>query len=105
MLSASLNASFIGRLPITSRRRSLETTIIESTFLRNSSKPAKACLFLLGPSNVKGEVTTPTVNAPKSLAIFATTGAPPVPVPPPIPAATKTIFASAKASLISFSDS
>ena len=105
MLSASLNASFIGRPPITSRRRSFETTIIESTFLRNSSSPAKDCFFLLGPSNVKGEVTTPTVKAPKSLAILAMTGAPPVPVPPPIPAATKTMLASDKASLISFSDS
>ena len=37
-------------------------------------------------------VTTPTVSSPILLAIPATTGAAPVPVPPPIPAVTNTIF-------------
>ena len=37
----------------------------------------------LRPSKPNGRVTTPTVNAPISLAILATTGAAPVPVPPP----------------------
>ena len=36
-------------------------------------------------------MTTATVKAPISLAALATIGAAPVPVPPPIPAATKTI--------------
>ena len=52
---------------------------------------------------MKGDVTTPTVNAPNSREIFATTGAAPVPVPPPIPAAMKTILAPDKADLISSS--
>ena len=41
------------------------------------------------PSKLNGFVTTPIVSAPISRAIFATTGAPPVPVPPPSPAVTK----------------
>ncbi len=79
--------------------------MIESTFCDNSFKPSKAWLKRRGPSNVNGFVTTPTVNAPKSLAILAITGAAPVPVPPPIPAATKTMSASFNASRISSSDS
>ena len=53
------------------------------------------------PSNAKGFVTTPTVNAPTSLAHSATTGAAPVPVPPPIPAVTNTISAPSRALMIS----
>ena len=45
------------------------------------------------PSKPKGRVTTPTVRAPKSLAIRAITGAAPVPDPPPIPAVIKTMSA------------
>ena len=45
------------------------------------------------PSNVNGRVTTPMVRAPSDRAIRATTGAPPVPVPPPSPAVTKTMSA------------
>ena len=51
------------------------------------------------PSNPKGFVTTPIVNAPDSFAISAITGAAPVPVPPPIPAATKTRSESSTNSL------
>ena len=47
------------------------------------------------PSKVKGLVTIATVKAPESFAILATTGAAPVPVPFPIPAAIKTISAPA----------
>ena len=43
------------------------------------------------PSKAKGLVTTPTTKMPISLAICATTGAAPVPVPPPIPAVTNNI--------------
>ncbi len=55
--------------------------------------PSSACLILLRPSNVKGLVTTPTVRAPISLDNCAIIGAPPVPVPPPIPAVINTISA------------
>ena len=44
-------------------------------------------------SNLKGLVTTPTVRAPCSFATRATTGAAPVPVPPPIPQVTNTMSA------------
>ena len=47
-------------------------------------------------------VTTPMVSAPIDLAIRATTGAPPVPVPPPSPAVTKTMSAPVRACSISF---
>ena len=48
------------------------------------------------PSRAKGVVTTPIVRAPISFAIEATIGAEPVPVPPPIPAVTKTMLAPFK---------
>ncbi len=104
-LSASLNASCIGRPPINCKRRSFDTVIIESTLERNSSIPEIACFFLFIPSKVNGLVITPTVNAPNSRAILAKTGAAPVPVPPPIPAAIKTISAPSKTCRISASDS
>ena len=44
-------------------------------------------------SKLKGRVTTPIVRAPNSLAICATTGDAPVPVPPPMPQAMKIISA------------
>src|SRR5262249_29636600 len=44
------------------------------------------------PSKWKGFVTTPTVRMPFSRAARATTGAAPVPVPPPMPAVTKHIW-------------
>ena len=43
-------------------------------------------------SKEKGLVTMPTVRMPRSCATSATTGAAPVPVPPPIPAVMKTIW-------------
>ena len=49
---------------------------------------------------MNGRVTTPTVNAPNSLAIPATIGAAPVPVPPPIPEVTNTMSAPSSASSI-----
>ncbi len=49
--------------------------------------------FLDGPSYKKGSVTTPTVKIFNSLAALAITCAAPVPVPPPIPAVIKTMFA------------
>ena len=56
----------------------------------------------LRPSKVKGLVTTAIVRAPTSfLAMSATIGAAPVPVPPPSPAVMKTMSAPASAALIS----
>ncbi len=50
------------------------------------------------PSKLNGLVTTPTVSAPRSLAISAMTGAAPDPVPPPMPAVMKIMSASLSAS-------
>ena len=63
--------------------------------------PASAWLARRRPSKVNGRVTTPMVSAPRPLAILATTGAPPVPVPPPSPAVTKTMSAPLRTSSIS----
>ena len=64
-----------------------------STSSTNDARPFSAAPILFFPSNLKGFVTTATVNAPNSFAIDAITGAAPVPVPPPIPAVMKTISA------------
>ena len=78
---------------------------MESTYCASSLIPSCACFILLLPSKAKGVVTTATVRMPRSLAILATTGAAPVPVPPPIPAVMNTISApvstSVRASLLS----
>jgi len=47
--------------------------------------PASAVWIRRAPSKVNGRVTTPIVSALHSFAICATIGAPPVPVPPPMP--------------------
>ena len=47
--------------------------------------PRSAICMRLRPSNANGLVTTATVSAPDSRASSATTGAAPVPVPPPMP--------------------
>ncbi len=49
---------------------------------------------------MNGFVTTPTVRAPSSRAICAMIGAAPVPVPPPMPAVTKTMSAPPTSSLM-----
>ena len=66
--------------------------INESTWSLSFSIPIWACSFLILPSKPNGVVTIPTVRIFISLAIFAITGAAPVPVPPPIPAVINTIF-------------
>ena len=71
-----------------------------SATLASSARPCSACLRRLGPSNAKGLVTTATVSAPSSLASDATTGAAPVPVPPPRPAVTNTMSAPSSRSMI-----
>ena len=59
----------------------------------------------LSPSYENGLDTTATVSAPSDLATSATIGAAPVPVPPPIPAAMKTIWAPLNASSMRLRDS
>ncbi len=66
-------------------------TIVVSHAARSACTPWSACVRRFVPSNLNGVVTMPTVSAPRSRAIFATTGAAPVPVPPPSPAATNTM--------------
>ena len=61
-------------------------------------------LALARPRSANGLVTTPIVSAPLSLAIWATTGAAPEPVPPPSPAVMKTMSESSRAWAI-FSES
>ena len=63
--------------------------------------PRSACVARLRPSNPNGRVTTPIVSAPSPRATSATTGAPPVPVPPPSPAVMNTMSAPLRISSIS----
>src|ERR1041385_7727889 len=55
--------------------------------------PSSAWRIRFFPSKTNGLVTTPTVSAPTSRASLAITGAPPVPVPPPMPAVMKIMSA------------
>ena len=89
--SAILKESSIEVCRLTTlRSRSFGITMRVSTYLRSSSAAAWATAARRFPSNSNGLVTMPIVSAPRSLATFATTGAAPEPVPPPIPAVTKT---------------
>ncbi len=72
-------------------RFSLLMTRRASTCFFISFAPSIAFRIFFSPSKKKGTVTIPMVSIPASLAISATTGAAPVPVPPPIPAVIKTI--------------
>ena len=67
-------------------------TMSESTWFFRVSKPSLAIWMRL-PSCSNGRVTTATVRIPSSRAISATTGAAPVPVPPPIPVVMNSILA------------
>ena len=100
--SAALNASstLTCRSEMDSSR-SFGITMSVSTSLRSRSMPISACDALRLPSKPNGLVTTPIVSAPRDRATFATTGAPPVPVPPPSPAVTKTMSAPLRTSSIS----
>ncbi len=90
--SASLKASCrLARLSAIWSNRSFGITIRVSTCSFSFVIPSSAVLRRLAPSNVNGRVTTPIVKAPTSLAIWAMIGPPPVPVPPPIPAAMNTM--------------
>ena len=97
-----LKASFIPTFSsIISNNLSFGTIMIESLTFLSSSSPrfGKPTLFL--PSQVNGYVTTETFKAPISFAAFAIIAAAPVPVPPPRPAAMKTISAPFKEPFIS----
>ena len=63
--------------------------------------PSSARRRRCAPSKLNGRVTTPTVRAPCSRAVWAMIGAPPVPVPPPSPAVTNTMSAPRTASFSS----
>jgi hypothetical protein len=67
----------------TDSSRLLGTTMRVSTSSASASMPFSACCRRREPSKPNGFVTIPTVSAPSSRAIRATTGAAPVPVPPP----------------------
>ena len=84
-------------LPSTCNSFSLGTIINESTRSFNCAIPSSAIAIRFLPSNEKGRVTTPTVKIPICLATSAITGAPPVPVPPPIPAVINTMSAPSRA--------
>ena len=62
-----------------------------STSSASALMPASAACRRREPSKPNGFVTMPTVSAPSSRATRATTGAAPVPVPPPSPAVMKTM--------------
>ena len=104
--SAMLKASSIVILLLFLMRFSLGITISVSTLSERVWMPSAALRWRLPFSKLKGLVTTPTVSAPTSLrAMSATTGAAPVPVPPPSPAAMKTMSAPASAALMSSRES
>ena len=103
--STTRNASMIAVFFwTTSLRRSFGIVISVSTWALSSSAAFSATSLRLAPSNVNGFVTTPMVSAPGSLAIWATIGAAPEPVPPPSPAVMKTMSESSSAWAI-FSES
>src|ERR1700691_824037 len=98
---AALNASSnVVVLPSTVSSFWFGMVISESTYLDSSSMPCSATRERLLPSISKGLVTTATVRMPSSLATCATTGAAPVPVPPPIPAVMNSISQPSMSSMM-----
>src|SRR2546428_147705 len=83
--SATLNAAFKARRGTSSRSLSFGITTTVSAKLRSFSKPNSAFSARIAPSARNGKVHIAIVRAPASFASCATTGAPPVPVPPPRP--------------------
>ncbi len=98
MRKASRRVAFFSVMPSI---LSFGMTMMVSTLSRRLSTPSSATRDRRGPSKANGLVTTPTVSALISLAISAITGAAPVPVPPPMPAVTKTMSAPSSVFLIS----
>jgi hypothetical protein len=72
--------------PLPCSRRSLGMTMSVSTAAWRLASASRAWFSRWRPSNVKGTVTMPTVRMPCARAAAATTGAAPLPVPPPMPA-------------------
>src|SRR5690606_23107330 len=70
--------------------RWFSTTMRASTLSSRRRRPSSALRTRDGPSKEKGVVTTAIARAPISRATSATTGALPVPVPPPMPAVMNT---------------
>ena len=100
--SAFFSASgMVVRLSTTSSSLSFGMTISVSTLSFSFSIPERALFIRVFDSKRNGFVTTPTVSAPCSFAIRATTGVAPVPVPPPMPHVTKTMSAPLSAADIS----
>ena len=100
--SACLKASSTETLrSLIESSRSLGMTMRVSTSSRSWAMPSSAELARRRPSKANGRVTTPMVRAPSDRAMRATTGAPPVPVPPPSPAVTNTMSAPLMTSSIS----
>ncbi len=83
-----------------SSKRSLGMTMTVSTLPISSESACSACCCRRLPSNKNGLVTTATVSAPSSLAREATTGAAPLPVPPPRPVGEKIMSEPSSASMI-----
>src|SRR5216684_2888455 len=81
-------------------KRSLGITMTVSTAPISSCNACSACIMRRLPSNANGFVTTATLKAPNSLASEATTGAAPLPVPPPRPAVIKIMSEPSSASII-----
>src|SRR5712692_2011846 len=81
-------------------RRSLGMTITVSTQPTSSVSACSAWSMRRLPSKANGLVTTATESAPSSPASDATTGAAPLPVPPPRPAVMKIMSAPSSASMI-----
>ncbi len=77
--------------PSTLNNFSLGIVIKESTNWLSSTIPSSATALRFLPSKINGRVTTATVKIPISFATWATIGAAPVPVPPPMPAVINTI--------------
>ena len=100
--SAILNALSTDVLSFdTESSRSFGMTMRVSTFSFRCWMPCSAWTDRRRPSKANGRVTTPMVSAPMPFAISATTGAPPVPVPPPLPAVMNTMSAPLRTSSIS----
>ena len=105
-LSAFPKASFIFKSPYCTLNLSLLITNKVSTNGFSCLMPSSACSKRRGPSKPKGVVTIPTVKIPRSLQIWAIIGAPPVPVPPPIPTVINAILVlTSSIRLISSNDS
>ena len=96
--SASWNASLNVVLGLATKNRFwFGMTINVSTCCWSSAMPDSAERIRRDPSKRNGFVTTPTVKIFISRATWAITGAAPVPVPPPIPAAMKHMWQPANA--------